>query len=70
MLGIGIFWKSQKLIPTKKNQSVLIAKNSSRKTQKIANLQKNSGKFVPHDISFKYFLSLSCRIMPCPHYIG
>ena len=37
MLGIGIFWKSQKLILSKKNQSVLIAKNSSRKTQKIAN---------------------------------
>ena len=52
MLGIGIFWKSQKFIPSKKNQSVLIAKNSSRKTQKIANPQKNSGKFVPHDISF------------------
>ena len=32
--------KSQKLIPCKKNQSVLIVKISSRKTQKIANPQK------------------------------
>ena len=30
----GTFWKSQKLIPSKKNQSVLIAKIRSRKTQK------------------------------------
>ena len=40
MLGTGHFLKSQKLIPSKKNQSVLIAKISSRKTQKIANPQK------------------------------
>ena len=40
MLGTGCFLKSQKLIPSKKNQSVLIAKISSRKTQKIANPQK------------------------------
>ena len=40
MLGLGTFWKSQKLIPNKKNQSVLIAKIRSRKTQKIANPQK------------------------------
>ena len=40
MLGTGYFLKSQKLIPSKKNQSVLIAKISSRKTQKIANPQK------------------------------
>ena len=48
MLGIGIFWKSQKLIPSRKNQSVVVAKISSRKTQKIAKPQKKSGKFVPH----------------------
>ena len=40
MLGTGYFLKSQKLIPSKKNQSVLIAKISSRKTKKIANPQK------------------------------
>ena len=33
------FRKSQKLIPSKKNQSLPIAKISSRKTQKIANPQ-------------------------------
>ena len=50
MLGTGYFLKSQKLIPSKKNQSVLIAKIRSRKTQKIANPQKiNSRKnFLPH----------------------
>ena len=37
---MGSFWKSQKLIPSNKNQSVLITKIGSRKTQKIANLQK------------------------------
>ena len=37
---LGTFWKSQKLIPIKKNQCVLISKFSSRKTQKIANPQK------------------------------
>ena len=35
MLGTGYFLKSQKLIPSKKKQSVLIAKITSRKTQKI-----------------------------------
>ena len=47
MLGTGYFLKSQKLIPSKKNQSVPIAKISSRKTQKIANphLNKLSQKF-------------------------
>ena len=40
MLGTGYFLKSQKLIPSKKSQSVLIEKSSSRKTQKIANPQK------------------------------
>ena len=40
MLGTGYFLKSLKLIPSKKNQSVMIAKISSRKTQKIANPQK------------------------------
>ena len=47
----GNFRKAQILIPSKKKQSVLIAKASSRKTQKIANLQIeiNSHKiFVPH----------------------
>ena len=48
MLGTGYFLKSQKLIPSKKNQSVLIAKISSRKTQKIANPQK----LTPAKISF------------------
>ena len=37
---LDTFRKSQKLIPSKKNQSVLIANSSSRKTQKIANPQK------------------------------
>ena len=48
MLGTGYFLKLQKLIPSKKNQSVLIAKISSRKTQKIANPQKQT----PAKISF------------------
>ena len=38
MLGTGYFLKSQKLIPSKKNQSVLIAKISSRKTGEGPNL--------------------------------
>ena len=38
MLGTGYFLKI--VIRSKKNQSVLIAKISSRKTQKIANPQK------------------------------
>jgi len=37
---IGTFWKSQKLIPSKKNNLSVIAKRSSRKTQKIAYPQK------------------------------
>ena len=48
MLGTGYFPKSQKLIPSNKNQSLLIAKISSRKTQKIANPQK----LTPAKISF------------------
>ena len=48
MLGTGYFLKSQKLIPSKKNQSVLIAKISSRKTQKIFSPQKQT----PAKISF------------------
>ena len=40
MLGAGYFLKIAKLIPRQKNQSVLIAKISSRKTPKIANPQK------------------------------
>ena len=51
---LGTFWKSQKLIPSKKNQSVLIAKISSRRTPKNCQSTKiNSRKnFVPHDISW------------------
>ena len=54
MLGTGYFLKSQKLIPSKKNQSVLIAKISSHKTQKIANPQKINYRknFVPHGMLF------------------
>ena len=52
MLGTGYFLKSQKSIPSKKNQSVLIAKISSRKTQKIANPQKkNPAKISFHTVS-------------------
>ena len=40
----GIFWKSQKLISSKKNQSVLMAKISSHKTQRIANQDTRDGK--------------------------
>ena len=40
----GSFWKSQKLISSKKNQSVLIAKITSHKIHKIANLQKKNPK--------------------------
>ena len=36
----GTFWKSQKVIPRKKDQSVLTAIVSSCKTRKIANPQK------------------------------
>ena len=47
---LGTFWKSQKLILSGKNQWVVIAKNSFRKTEKFTNAQKmNSRKnFVPH----------------------
>ena len=37
MLGAGYFLKIPKINLNKKNQSVLIVKISSRKTQKIAN---------------------------------
>ena len=49
---MGTFRKSQKLIPSKENQFVLIAKISSRKTQKNHQSAKiNSLKnFVPHGI--------------------
>ena len=40
---LGTFRKSQKLIPSKKNQFVQIAKISSRKTQKITNPQTLHG---------------------------
>ena len=39
-LGTGYFLKIAKLIPSKKNQFVLIAKIRSRKTQNIANPEK------------------------------
>ena len=42
MLGTGYILKIAKLIPSKKNQTVLIEKISSRKTQKIANSQNNN----------------------------
>ena len=47
---LGTFWKSQKLILSGKNQWVVTAKISFRKTEKITNAQKmNSRKnFVPH----------------------
>ena len=50
MLGIGYFWKLQKLIPSKEHQSFLIAKICSCKTQNIADLQKIKSRknFVPH----------------------
>ena len=50
---MGTFWKSQKLIPSKKNQSALIAKISSPKTQKNAKRpKKNSCKnFLAHGTS-------------------
>ena len=50
MLGTGYFLKIAK-INSKQNQSVLIGKISSRKTQKIANPQKKKKtrkNFVPH----------------------
>lgn len=40
MMELGTFRKSQKFIPSEKNQSDLIAEIISRKTQKIANPQK------------------------------
>ena len=54
MLGTGYFLnrKSQKLIPSKRNQSFLIAKICSRKTQKIANAQKQTpAKISCHTVS-------------------
>ena len=74
---LNTFWKSQKLILCKKNQSVLIAKISSRKTQKIANLQKQPPtkilchmvfcltiKFVwRFTMTKKYFFRTFCIIM-------
>ena len=51
MLGAGSFLKIAQLIPSKKNQSVLIAKISSRKAQKIANSQKkNPAKISCHTV--------------------
>ena len=44
---LGTFWKSQKLIPSKKNQSVLIAKiTKSRQSAKINSIKN----FVPHSV--------------------
>ena len=40
-LVLDTFWKSQKLISSKKNQSALIAKISSHKTQKFQPIRKN-----------------------------
>ena len=58
---LATFWKLQKLIPIKKNQSVIISKTSSPKTQKIAIPQKtNSCKnFVPHGWCHFYFKIMS-----------
>ena len=47
MMELGTFRKSQKFIPSKKNQSDVIAEISSRKTQKITNPQK----YTPPKIS-------------------
>ena len=46
MLGTGYFLKSQKLIPSKKNQSVLIAKISSRKTDAKISFHTVLGKMI------------------------
>ena len=57
MLGTGYFLnrKSQKLIPSKRNQSFLIAKICSRKTQKNRQCAKTNSRknFVPHGIRWK-----------------
>ena len=55
MLGTGYFLKSQKLIPSSKNQSVLIAKISSpQNTKNRKSAKTNSCKnFVPHGIRWK-----------------
>ena len=57
---VGTFWKSQKLIPSKKNQSVLIAKISSRKTQKSP-IRKN--KFLNSILVLvkQRFFNTTCR---------
>ena len=47
MLGTGYFLKLQKLIPSKKNQSVLIAKIIFHKTQK----NRQSAKISFHTVS-------------------
>ena len=55
MLGAGYFLKNTKWIPSKKNQSVLITKISSCKTQKIANAQKiksSHNNFMLHGMLF------------------
>ena len=56
MMGTGYFLKSQKLIPSKKNQSVLIAKISSvpanTKNRQSAKINSNK-KFVPQGIRWK-----------------
>ena len=52
---LGTFWKLQKSIPSKKNQSVLITKISSCKTQKIPNAQKiksSHNNFMLHGMLF------------------
>ena len=57
-LGTGYYWPwVQGLIPSKKNQSVLIAKLSSRKTQKIPNPQKYK---LPHKFHATGQVKLFC----------
>ena len=52
MLGTGYFLKIAKINSSKKKQSVLIAKISFRKTQKIANPQKYTpAKISCHTVS-------------------
>ena len=56
--GLGTLWKSQKLIPSKKNQSVLIAEGISLKPQKIASPLANEAPSA--------MLSRSCFILKAP----
>ena len=63
---VGTFWKSLKLIPSKKNESVLIAKISSRKTKKSPirrNYCNSHKKFVLHSnwIVWTAFKNIQCE---------